>query len=293
MSTHLPHLAQHLFNVPLAIHPGKAEVVMAALADRFGIARLFSGGNTFIFNGQASALDPDTDPPPRRDVGYDVTRDGVAMISVCGTLVHRLGTMRPYSGMTGYDGIRHNLLSSVADPSVRAVMFDVNSPGGQVSGCFDLVDTIYAVRDIKPIWAVLNENAYSAAYAIASAAQRVTVPRTGGTGSIGAVCLHTDFSKALESSGITVTIIRSAARKMEENNMEPLSDMARAAIQADVDAAGELFVATVARNRGISAARVRDTQAACFQGALGVTAGLADEVMAPDAAYRALIATLN
>jgi ClpP class serine protease len=289
MNAHrLPHLATRLFNVPIAILPEKAEIVMAALADRFGVARLFSSGGIVALGG---TMDMDGDAPGRRDVGYEITRDGIAMVPVCGTLVHRLGCVRPYSGMTGYDGIRHNVLCALADSGVRGVMLDIDSPGGEVAGCFDLVDTIYAGRKIKPIWAVLNESAYSAAYAIASATQRITVPRTGGTGSIGAVCLHTDLSKALEANGITVTVIRYGARKFEGNPVEPLSDAARARIQADIDATGELFVATVARNRAIAAGFVRDQQAACFYGELGVKAGLA--VMAPDAAYRALVASLS
>jgi signal peptide peptidase SppA len=295
MTAHrLPHLAQRFFNAPQMILPEKAEIIMAALADRFGIAQLFSGGMAVAL-ARPMAFDEDYDQPtaPRRDVGYDVTRDGVAMVPVCGTLVHRLGCVRPYSGMTGYDGVRHNVLSALADPAIRGVLLDIDSPGGEVSGLFDLADTLFAARKIKPVWAVLNESAYSAGYAIASACARVTVPRTGGTGSIGAVVLHTEISKALDKDGITVTVIRSAARKMEGNRFEPLSDATRARIQAEVDAVADLFVDTVARNRNLAAGRIRDMEAGCFYGAAGVKAGLADAVMAPDAAYRALVAAIN
>lgn len=292
MTRQLPHLAQRLFNTPLAILPDKAEVVMAALADRFGVAHLFAGGAD-VLAARQSMLDMDGSAGPRRDVGYDVTQDGVAVVPVSGTLVAKLGTVRPYSGMTGYDGIRHNVLSAAADSSVRGILLDIDSPGGEVSGCFDLADAIAAVRGIKPVWAVLSECAYSAAYAIASAASRITVPRTGGTGSIGVVWMHTDFSRALDKAGITVTLIRYGAKKFEGSPVEPLSDSARARVQAEIDATGELFVATVARNRSMSADKVRATEAACFRGELGVTAGLADAVMAPDAAYRALVSTLS
>jgi ClpP class serine protease len=133
--------------------------------------------------------------------------------------------------------------------------------------------------------------AFSAAYALASAADRIIVPRTGGTGSIGVICMHVDFSKALDGAGIKVTFITSegADRKADGHPEIPLSAEAYAALQADIDEMGQLFYDTVARNRGLAAAAVRDLKAATFLGAKGVDAGLADAVMAPDAAFRALV----
>lgn len=285
-----PHLAQRLFNAPLAITEQKAEVVMAALADRFGIVKLFRP------DGQAVALDAlaldalDDDPAPRRP--YEVVQ-GAAIIPICGTLVHKLGTMRPYSGMTGYDGIRANLSMALADSAVKGIALDIDSGGGEVSGCFDLVDDIYAARGEKPIWAILSESAYSAAYAIASAADRITVPRTGGTGSVGVICMHVDFSKALSEAGITVKVLRSAEFKGEGNQYEPLSEGAEARMMADVMAMSRIFEDTVARNRGLKANAVRQTKAALFLGAQGVEIGFADAVMAPNEAFRALLAELG
>jgi ClpP class serine protease len=167
-------------------------------------------------------------------------------------------------------------------------MLDIDSPGGEVAGCFDLADAIFAVRGEKPVWAVLNECAYSAAYAIASAADHVTVPRTGGCGSIGVIAMLVDMSRALTASGITVNIIQFGARKADGNEFEPLPKEARARFQADIDALGSLFAATVARNRRMRVADVVATQAATYLGANGVTNRLADAVMAPDEAMRAL-----
>lgn len=283
-----PHLAQRLFNVPIAITPQKAEVVMAALADRFGIARLFRA------NGEMVALDAfDLEGDgPASDRAYEVVA-GVAIIPVQGTLVQKLGTLRPYSGMTGYDGIRANISMALEDKDVKAVMLDIDSPGGEVAGCFDLVDAIYQARGDKPIWAILTESAYSAAYALASACDRIIVPRTGGTGSVGVICMHVDMSKALSSAGITVTLIHYGDRKADGSDMKPLSDEALARFQADVDEMGELFVKTVARNRGLSVAAVRKTQAQTYLGAAGVEIGFADAVMAPDEAFRSLLAELG
>lgn len=280
-------LAQRLFNTPLAITPRKAEVIMAALAERIGIAQV-SRAAQMMEEDDYGYSEPGANPRS----GYDVVA-GIAVVPIAGTLVQKLGTLKPYSGMTGYDGIRQNFLTALADPNVKAIVLDIDSPGGEVSGCFDLVDTIHRSRGVKPIHAILNESAFSAAYAIASAADKIYVPRTGGTGSIGVIWAHMDWSEALTSAGFKVTFITYGDLKAAGRPELALSDESRAKFQADIDTMGELFVETVARNRNISTKAVRDTQAACYLGAQGVALGLADSVMAPDAAFRALLAELD
>ncbi|MFQ6279813.1 S49 family peptidase [Yersinia enterocolitica] len=277
----LPHLAQRLFNTPLALHPHKAEVVMAALTDRFGLTRIQS-------NADWGDEEDEFFSRKGRDCGYDVI-EGIAVIPIQGTLVQKLGTLRPYSGMTGYDGIRASFLTAINDDAVKGICFDIDSPGGEVAGCFDLVDEIYAARGAKPIWAILSENAYSAAYALASAADRIIVPRTGGVGSIGVIVMHVDWSQRIKSDGVQVTIITFGSRKAESNPYEALSEEAKKAIQSDVDEMGRLFVSTVSRNRGIAERTIRDTEAACFLAADGVQLGLADQVASPDVAFRDLL----
>ncbi|GAB7525332.1 S49 family peptidase [Paraburkholderia sp. 2C] len=288
------HLAQRLFNVPLAIRQDKAEVIMAALAERLGVTQMMRVDGSPIRPMAYDDWDGDyyesTRPGQVVDPGYTMVADtGVAMICVQGTLVQKLGTLRPYSGMTGYDGLRESILRAHADPAVRAIMFDIDSPGGEVAGCFDLVDTVYGLRGDKPMWSILSESAYSAAYAFASATDRIIVPRTGGVGSIGVITMHVDWSKALSSAGVAVTFIKYGDRKADFHPEIPLSPEALEAAQADIDIMGELFCNTVARNRNIAADAVRETQAACYMGESGVSRGLADAVMAPDAAFLALL----
>ncbi|HHG8599211.1 S49 family peptidase [Morganella morganii] len=276
----LPHLAQKLFNTPLAIHPQKAEVIVSSLTERLGITQI------------RSAMMEDDDEyfsrKARKDRGYDVL-EGIAIIPVYGTLVQKLGTLRPYSGMTGYDGIRRVFLTAINDPEVKGICLDIDSPGGEVAGCFDLVDLIYAERGKKPIHAILSENAFSAAYAIASAADKIFVPRTGGVGSVGVIVIHCDWSQRIKDDGLKVSIITYGNRKAESNPYVALSDEAKAAIQHDVDEMGRLFVSTVSRNRGLSEAVIRNTQAACYLAAEGVHMGLADVVASPDVAFQELM----
>lgn len=287
----LAHLCQKLFNVPLAIKPDKAEVIIAALAERLGIASMVRLNGDAIALDRMALFDEPVQRNARSDPGYDVAGN-VAVIPVHGTLVQKTGALRPVCGMTGYDGLRQSFLTAIEDPEVQAIVLDVDSPGGEVSGCFDLVDTIYAARGSKPIHAILSESAYSAAYALASAADRITVPRTGGTGSIGVICMHVDFSQALTSAGFKVTFIQYGDRKADGHPEIPLSKEALTHFQRDINTMGELFVETVARNRNIAASKVRDTEAATYLGSAGVEQGLADQVAAPDAAFRALLAEL-
>ena len=292
-----PRIAQRLFNAPLAIMPHKADMIVAALADRLGIARINGVAPQPMMWGPG---DDDghgswEESPEQRAVrlrGYDMA-GAVAVIPVDGTLVHKLGAARPYCGMTGYDTIRAALHNALDDDLVQAIAFDIDSPGGEVCGCFDLADAIFAMRGRKPMVSILSEMACSAAYAIASATDSITVPRTGYAGSIGVIAVHADLSRMLDKEGITVTIIRHGAQKAEGNEYEPLSDPARGRLQADIDETGRLFIETVARNRGMAADAVAALEAAAFSGPEALRLGLVDAVMAPDDAMAELLLALT
>lgn len=292
------HLATRLFNRPLLIHPGKAEVILAALSERMGISSIVRLNGDMIaprpmaFDQEMEMENESRTAGSYQTRGYDVAF-GIAKIEIEGTLVHKLGSLRPYSGMTGYDGIRENYVKAMNDSGVRAIMLDIDSPGGEVSGCADLADMIFAARGRKPVWSVLTEGAYSAAYWLASSTDRIVVPRTGGTGSIGVVWMHCDFDKYLAKEGVKVTFITRGARKVDGAAEIPLSGEALERFQKDIDSLGVMFEDSVARNRGLSAAKIRDMDASTFLGAEGVDLGLADAVMAPDAAFRALLDSLG
>lgn len=289
MNNRFPFLCQRMFNKPVLIHPAKAEVIVGAVMDRLGISQIARGMNGGAIQANFYGDDEeDGEGESYSEPGYEVEL-GVAKIDVEGTTVMKLGGLRPYSGMTGYDGIRQNIAEALADVRVRAIMLDIDSPGGEVSGLFDLVDYISAANKVKPIFAVLTESAYSAGYAIASAARKIYVPRTGGVGSIGVVWMHCDFSEAIRDAGVKVTFVTRGDRKVDGAAEIPLSSEALARAQADIDAIGSIFESTVALNRGLSATEIRDMQAQTFLGAEGVSNGLADAVMPPDAAFRDIL----
>ena len=287
MSNHrLPMLAQKVLNTPLALHPAKAEIILAAIGHRFGVGALAPG-----IQPQAWHDDDDDYTPPPPPEPYDMV-EGVAIIPIEGTLVQKNYSVRPSSGMTGYDGIRSAFVKAMDDKDARAIVLHIDSPGGEVAGCFDLADMMFEARGAKPIWAVLDENAYSAAYALASAADRITVPRTGGAGSIGVIAVLVEFSRLIEKEGITANIIQFGARKADGNPYEALPKEARANFQDQIDALGDLFATTVARNRGLKKQHIIDLEAATFMPPRAKSLGLVDAIQTPAEAFAALLQTL-
>ena len=219
--------------------------------------------------------------------------NGVLYVPVRGVLVNNM----PWqfgSWATGYEYIRKAVERGLSDPDVKGIMLVIESGGGMVSGNWDLVEYLSEARNEKPMRAVANDYAYSAAYNIAAATGpgNITVSRTGGVGSIGVIITHFEVSKKLENDGITVNIIRSKPGKAEGGPLEALSKGARARLQSDVDELHEQFVNMVATNRSMDAKTVDDTDAHTFMGKNAVEAGLADAIGNIDDAITAFEATI-
>ncbi len=218
---------------------------------------------------------------------------GILQIPVKGVLLHDF-SFAAGSYATGYVYIRRAFERGLCDASVKGIALVCDSPGGEVAGCFDLVDVIQAAKGTKPVWAFAHEGAYSAAYAIASAADKVWVSRTGGVGSIGVVTGHVDRSGALDKQGLKLTFIFAGKHKVDGNSTEPLPDEVRARIQARIDALYAIFVEAVARGRaGLTVKAVRATEALTYGADEAIEAGLADAVGALDDAVAAFAADLN
>lgn len=226
---------------------------------------------------------------------YTLAEGGIAVVPVLGPLVTRGDWLTAFLGAMSYGEVAGAIAAAFSDPSARAVLLEVDSPGGEVGGLFDLADQIAALRAeaSKPLWAVARESALSAAYAIASTADRVYVTRTGEVGSVGVVAAHLDESGADAMAGYKWTLIHAGARKTDGNPHEPLSSQAFAAIQAGVDTLHAELVGLVAKNRGMTPDAVRATEAAIYRGQRGVEAGLADHLGTLDQALADLAAALD
>lgn len=262
-------LAELLFNRPLMISEAKLNSILHVMGPRFNL-------DMAALPAQEAAVLTDDQ---RARAGYKV-ENGIATIGIYGPLVHRLNANDfPSGGPTTYGQIRRSFDMALADDGVTQIILDIDSPGGEVNGCFDLGDHIYQSRSIKPIVAVVNEMAYSAAYLLASSAERISLPRTGGAGSIGVIASHADFSKYEENEGIKVTHIFAGMRKADYSPHFPLSEEAHTLLQESVNDTYALFTETVARNRNLSIKAVQATEAGFYIGKKAVAAGLADEVM--------------
>lgn len=204
---------------------------------------------------------------------------GILQIPVKGVLLNDF----PYavgSYATGYLYIAKAFERGMGDPDVKGIALVVESCGGQVAGCFELGEKMYAQKGVKPIRAFVGENGFSAAYLILSVADKACVARTGCVGSIGVVTGHMDVSKAMDIEGYKFTYISApeGGHKTDGNPYEALPDDVRARIQARINVPYDVFVSTVARNRGMEEQAVRDTKADCFTAQEAVSLGLADTI---------------
>ncbi len=217
--------------------------------------------------------------------------NGIAIIPIHGTLINRFSYSFGY--VTGYNFIRTQLVAALADPDVAGIAFDVNSCGGEASGCFELADDIFLARGQKPMVAIVDSNCYSAAYALASAADTIIVTPSGGAGSIGVVAMHIDMSKMLADFGYKITFIYAGDHKVDGNPYEALAPDVKASIQADVDASRDEFVALVAQNRAMDSQKVLDTQAQIYRASDALSLGLIDQVTKPSEAVTSFFNELS
>ncbi len=274
----LTHLATRVFDTPLLIAPQKLEVILAVLAPRLGL-----DPTCVAAAGEVRAANK----------AVEITPDGIAIIPIEGTLVHKSYGVDALSGLRSYTDIQSEVQDAAKDPAVKAILLDIDSHGGEVAGAFDAADAIYAARSSKPVFAVANNDALSGAYLLASGADRIYVSRTSGVGSVGVMVTHLDMTGNDEKLGFKYTIVHAGARKADLHPHVPLSEEARQVLEAAVDRTYGMLVAAVARNRGLSEAAIRGTEAAVFLGTDGVNTRLADRVGTPENALNDLRAAIG
>jgi signal peptide peptidase SppA len=211
-------------------------------------------------NTEARFLAFDDEPMPMRAAGKRSARPGsVAVIPMTGIISHRVSMMSQVSGGGGLSiqGLTAQFRQALEDGNCKAIVFDVDSPGGSVEGVMELAQEIYDARKVKPVTAVCNAMACSAAYWLASAAGEVECTPSGQCGSIGVYMLLQDESEALKQEGIKINILKAGKYKAEGHPSQPLSDNAREFLQGQVESVYSLFVKAVATQRGVSLGAVR------------------------------------
>jgi len=181
----------------------------------------------------------------------------VAVIPIRGVIAHRMGSMDESSGGTSTERIGAILAQVAADPGIKTILYDIDSPGGAVPGVQELAAQMFALRGVKRQVAQVNSLAASAAYWLAAQCDEIVSIPSGLAGSIGVFSAHEDLSAALEKEGIKVTLVSAGKHKVEGNPFQPLSDETRTVLQTRVNDAYAQFTKDVARGRGVTPAAVR------------------------------------
>lgn len=304
MKKKYPHLWSSLYGTPLMVLPDKLVLIESVFqAHILGLAET-----------QVKLMEDDGETPEQRaerqfaerctqyagieldrrdDKPYAFTTSGIALIPVMGTLIQRGSWMDSLSGLTSYNQIAAQVDAAENDPDVKGILLEIDSPGGQANGLFELAARIMSAGGTKPLWGQANEVAYSAAYAILAATGRAYAPLTGGVGSIGTLALHVDQSKRDAMQGYTYTTIHAGAKKADMSSHAPLKASAREFIQGEVDRVNDIFVSHVADARNISADAVYAKEAglmsppeALDEGFIDGVATLAEVVSLLEAEFR-------
>lgn len=277
----LYNIADRVLNRPLLIHPMKAELILHVLEGRLPLEGADLGPLSPEASRFAGAMSAS------RTFKID---GGVAIVSVVGSLVNRGAWIGAYSGATSYEGLAKQIGDAAADPAVKAIILDLDSPGGEATGMATVAAAVRDFASVKPIIAVVNDMACSAAYGIASQATEIVVSPTSVVGSIGVVLTHLDRSGELQSKGIKPTLIYAGAHKVDGNPFGPLSDAVKSDLQVEVAKFYDQFVSLVAQGRGdrLTEQHARATEARVFIGQEAIDRGLADRMASFDAVLASL-----
>lgn len=261
----LPH--HDVKNDKLTLVWGGVKAAMGSLLGSRGGADIPAGDRKGVYNHLAEHYKEfDKEPPEyhseagtgaieanagKAAAGSPRTKDGstIAVLPLTGVISHRMGMMSEYSGGISTERFTQWLRAAAADPSVKAIVIDCDSPGGTVDGVPELAEEIARTAKTKQIVGVANSMAASAAYWLLSQCSELVVTPSGLVGSIGVFASHEDMSKALENYGLKVSLISAGRYKTEGNPYEPLTDDARQAVQGQVNDYYDLFTKAVARGR--------------------------------------------
>lgn len=243
----MPHEINRLLRAfsatPWFIDPRAAERIVAVL-----MVRAVNGPRGERFRAESA------DRPPARE-----RRSNIVVLNLHGPILPRSNVDDISSPPNvGLDQFSVAFDQAAADSAVGAIVLNIDSPGGVIDMVPEMAAKVFAARDpSRPIIAVANTVAASAAYWIASAADELVVTDSGEVGSIGVWSMHEDVSEALAADGVKITLISEGARKAEGNPFQPLDDVARAHLQSVTRYHYDQLVTDVARFRGVDEAIVR------------------------------------
>jgi signal peptide peptidase SppA len=279
------HIAARILSRPLLLEPGYAQIFFSAFGNRAGFSTLVTDIELNA-EGMRQLAESYQVRANRFASGqyepYAIMGDGVAVVSIEGSLVHKTGALEPESGMQGYDGVRAKIDAAMQDPRVKGVLLNIDSPGGEVSGAFDMADYLASAKKRKPIWSYAGDMMASAAYLIGSQTDRVLASQTAYVGSVGVLMAHADKSQQMEQDGVKVTLLYSGAHKVDGNPYSALPDHVRETMQGELDDLRNKFASRVAAGRSMSTEAVLKTEAKTYTSAEAQGVGFVDGVASFD-----------
>lgn len=266
---------------------GTAESLMSLARDMKAVEEKYGSLNAARHQVKLLSDDDDYDPNP---VSYE-TIGSVAVLGINGPTVTKSNFWTQLLGIASYDDIKVRMNEAFEDPSVKGVMLNIDSPGGNADGCFSLSDFIYEFNaKVMPVVSYDNNSQCSAAVLYGSAAGQMIGDKYAEIGSIGAVAVHREITKALEMAGIKATVFRSAPYKALGLPYEKLTDAAKEEIQTDLMRGHNRFVAAVSHNTGIKLETVQSwATGKVFEANDALKMGLLDSIQP----FENVIANLN
>jgi signal peptide peptidase SppA len=266
MTTAFDHLFAFALEHPWAVTPDMLARIAGILADRCAGVKA-DASELAALKQQRQAL-----PQPKRG-------GGVALIPLQGVVAPRMNLMSEMSGGATFQGLEQQVRAAIANPDVQTLVFDVDSPGGNVAGASEFHKILLQARTEKPCIAVASYLCASAAYWAMSAATKIIAPPSAQIGGVGVLAIYDDLSAAFEQRGIKRDVLRAGKFKGEAIG-GPLSDDARAHIQGLIDTTYARMTLDIANGRGVKASVVRAGygEGFCVLAETALADGMIDEI---------------
>lgn len=261
-----PNLMRALTGEILAIEPEKLRAILGFLEFRA------AGGRYTPSEIQAKIAD--------RRKPLEAAKGAVCIIPIYGTISRTCASLENASGGCDLEELDERFSEAVNNPTISSIVLDIDSPGGSVTGVPEFANKVFAARKKKTIIAVCSGTMASGAYWIGSAADSIVCTPSGQVGSIGVYRVHCNEAGSEDNQGIVYTILSAGKYKTEGNNLEPLSDEAKAFIQSQIDEYYSMFINAVAEYRGYDAADVRSRygEGRCLLASQAKAAGMIDRI---------------
>lgn len=279
-------LISEFLTTPWALMPERLQA-MTGILTRWSAGQVASDKTMFQINADRVIRDT------RKQMAAANSGLNIAVLPLYGVVTQRANMVDDISGpgCTSTQQFSAALRQLLADSSVGQILIDIDSPGGSVYGVSELAHEIIQARAQKPVIAIANSLAASAAYWIGCSASEFYVTPGGEVGSIGVWQAHFDYSKALEEDGVKPTLISAGKYKVEGNPYVPLDEQAQAFMQSRVDDYYNAFIEAVSVGRGAS---IQDVQTSMGEGRiLGAQAALAQNMVDGIATFDEVIAKMQ